>query len=214
MHSTDPVRTIVSECSAVLTYFWAAQAGTAPPQTGATQIWISCHILRPLCFITWDDCVAVNETATPTPFHDKTCTGLLNRSKGLGTLIRRSNPRGRRGGNGNVHSLRVWSHMREIRESCQQVRFSHRLAFNFAELGCRSSQVGVLVYAQAGMTSVLVLAGRSTCSEKAEWFYFLVQFLACRPPHKQRCQVCLQGFSAKMTAGKKMLTINGNNEIK
>lgn len=142
MHSTDPVRTIVSECSAVLTYFWAAHAGTAPPQTGATQIWISCHILRPLCFITWDDCVAVNETATPTPFHDKTCTGLLNRSKGRGTLIRRSNPRGRRGGNGNAHSLRVWSHMREIRESRQQVRFSHRLAFNFAELGCRSSQVG------------------------------------------------------------------------
>lgn len=32
--------------------------------------------------------------------------------------------------------------MREIRESRQQIRFSHRLPFNFAGLGCRSSQAG------------------------------------------------------------------------
>lgn len=107
-----------------------------------TQIWVSCHIHRTLCFITWDDCLAVNETASPTPLHDKPRAGLLNRSKGRGALIRRTNPRGRRGGNGNVHGLRVWSHMREIKESRQQIRFSHHLVFNFAELGCRSSQVG------------------------------------------------------------------------
>lgn len=127
---------------AVLTYFWAAHAVTTPPQTSGTQIWISCHILRTLRFITRDDCVAVNETASPTPLHDKARAGLLNRSKGRGASIRRSNPRGQQGWNGNVHSLRVWSHMREIRESRQQIRFSHHLAFNFAGLGCRSSQVG------------------------------------------------------------------------
>lgn len=63
-------------------------------------------------------------------------------AKDGGASIRRSNPRGRQGWNGNVHSLRVWSHMREIRESRQQIRFSHRLAFNFAGLGCRSPQAG------------------------------------------------------------------------
>lgn len=75
--------------------------------------------------------------------HDKTRAGLPNRSKERSASIRRSNPRGRRGrrgGNGNVQSLRVWSHMREIRESRQQIRFPLHSQFNFAELGCRSSQ--------------------------------------------------------------------------
>ena len=136
------------------------------------------------------------------PRNDKTCAGRLNRSKGRGALIRRSNPQGQRGGNGNVHSLRVWSHMREIRESRQQIRFSHHLAFNFAELGCRSSQVGVLVHTRAGVTVVLFLAGKSTCCWKQQkGSFFLVRFLAAEL-HTNNSQVCLQGLSAKMTAKK------------
>lgn len=78
--------------------------------------------------------------------HDKTRAGLPNRSKEGSASIRRSNPPGRPGGNGNVQSLRVWSHMREITESRQQIRFPLHSQFNFAELGCRSSQqVGVSI---------------------------------------------------------------------
>lgn len=99
-----------------------------------------------------------------TPLYDKTHAGLQNRSRERSALIQRSNPRraARRWGwgGGNVHSLRVWSHMREIRESRQQIRFSLHLAFNFAELGCRSSQ-------QVGGGGVLFHTG--VCSPMFTW---------------------------------------------